>query len=87
MPWIYCLNLTGYRDAETVQSDWESKTPGGVQNSNGGVQVWSSKACIVSKRRNPEYGNMTDLNYVEGIEEDREIASGGVYNLIGDFVR
>lgn len=86
MPWIYKLELTEYREADVVQDDWTATVPGDnpVNNANGGVQVLGSSAAIVSDRKNPEYGDMENLDYVRTITEDREIPSDKVYHFAGD---
>lgn len=75
MPWVYKLDLVEFRDAATIQSEWEARTPGNgsVNNRLGGVTVSGRRAVIVSKRHNPEHENMADLAYVEAVSEHKEI--------------
>lgn len=75
MPWVYLLELDGYRDAEVIQSDWEATTPGSesVKNDLGGVTASGRRAVIVSERHNPEFFRMQNLDYVFSINEHKEI--------------
>ena len=89
MPWIYRLTLAEYTNAKTLQSDWDDVTPGSgsVENPNGGVQVFGTRAVIISTRHNSDYQNMADKSYVVSISERCEINSEKVYHLMTDEVR
>lgn len=81
MPWVYTLELSDYRDASKVQSDWQAITSEGIANDHGGVTVSGSKAIVVSTPREPNFGDMATSNsYVESISESHEIPSRGSSN-------
>lgn len=75
MPWVYKLKLADYRDAETIQTDWNENIPGNasVLNDLGGVTVVDTRAVIVSERNNPEFEDMATLSYVQAISEQKQI--------------
>lgn len=75
MPWVYTLTLTEYRDAGTVQSDWQSIAAGQLAHAYGGVTVIGTKAVVISTPREPNYADMEGFGYVSSVTEHKELPS------------
>lgn len=73
MSWIYKLTLTEYRDAGTVQSDWQSIAGEQIAHDLGGVTVSGTRAVVVSTPREPNYADMGTFDYVTSVSEHKEI--------------
>lgn len=74
MPYVYTLELTSYRDAGTIQADWQSIAGEAIAHSYGGVTVSGNRAVVVSTPREPNYGDMeTTFGYVASVTEHKEI--------------
>lgn len=78
MPWVYTLTLTEYKEATTVQSNWQSIAGEQIARDYGGVTVSGrpngAVAIVVSTPREPNYADMeTTYGYVESVTEHKEI--------------
>lgn len=77
MPWVYTLELTEFKDAGTVQTDWEAIASEQIANDYGGVcvshRVGKAIAVVVSAPREANYSDMSNYDYVTSVTEHKEI--------------
>lgn len=77
MPWVYRLELSEYREAKSVQSDWESIASEQIAHDHGGITVAGGEngatAVVVSTPREPNYSDMEGMGYVVSVEEYKDI--------------